>query len=302
MSVKPLTSIGIVARHELTDSVRSMRALVMIVLYLAGSIAATWGFLIILREYESILQQQIGLKPSGTTGGVTAALWKSQSFRDLLTSLVKDQELAKSLLNIPPLGLFYGWLSFAFAPIFVMLASASRISEEVSSGSARFVLFRSSRFSWIMGKFLGQAGLLMLALLMSAAGAWCVGWYRMAYFEPWLTAQAMFLFALKAWIYALAFLGVATAISQLCSSPNLAQALGYVALIAMSALNAAASYFSGSGWRRACDLVEMLLPQGHRLDLWRPDMAHMVSAGVFLLALSFAYLSVGYAFFSRKNL
>lgn len=291
-----------VARQELADSIRSRRVLVLGLLYVAGSVAATALFVGVLQKIEHQLAESLGLAVSSRTGSVTATLWKSDAFRHMLTGLVGDKELARSLLAIPPLGLFYGWLSFAFAPVLVMLTASTRISEEVWSGSARFVMFRVSRLEWCLGKFAGQAVQLLLALWLSAAAAWLTGLVRMQAFEGAGTAQAMALFACKAWIYVLAFLGLATAISQLCAVPNLALALGIVALIALTALTAVSHHFAGAGWRRLWDVANAVTPGGHRMDLWCGNLAHAGPAALFLFGLGLAYLLAAHVVFARRDL
>lgn len=295
-------TVLIVARHEVADSVRSRRVLVMVLLYLAGSIAATAIFISVLQKIEGQLVTSLGIAPSGRTGNVTATLWKSDAFRQILVHLMGDRALAESLLAIPPLGLFYGWLSFAFAPLLVMLTSSTRVSEEIWSGSVRFVLFRIPRLQWVFGKFAGQSVQLFGALLLSAAGAWFTGLFRMHSFEPAATAQAMLLFSVKAWIYSLAFLGLATAISQFCAGPNLAVAMGFLALIGMSIVSGVSEHFAGDGLRRIWDAVNVVTPESHRMNLWWGDASHFAPAVVFLLTLSVLYLLAGYARFSRRNL
>jgi hypothetical protein len=112
----------------------------------------------------------------------------------------------------------------------------------------------------------------------------------------------MLLFAGKAWIYSLAFLGLALGISQLCSGPNLALAMGFLALIVMAILSGISGAFAGEGWRRIWDLVNSLTPGAHRLNLWWGDVNHSVPAIVFLLTLCCVYLLGGYARFSRRDL
>jgi len=297
-----LRAVLVVAGNELADSIRSRRVLVMVFLYLAGSVAATVIFLHVLHGMENQLVEGLGLSSSAKTGGVTSTLWKSSTFRQMLVSLIGDKDLAQRLLSIPPLGLFYAWLSFAFAPVLVMLTSATRVSEEISIGSIRYVSFRVSRLQWILGKFAGQSLQLLGALLLSAFGAWLTGLCRMHYFEPMETASAMLVFSFKAWIYALAFLGLATAISQLCATPNLALAMGFLALIAMSILSGVSEYFAGDGLKRLWDIVNVLTPQAHRMDLWWNSWARVGPAAFFLIILSQAFLFAGYARFSRRDL
>lgn len=298
----PLKTLRIIAGNELADSVRSRRVIVMVLLYLVGAMAATALFIKFLESVETQLVHSLGLAAPNNAGSVTATLWKSDMFRHTLTKLIGDRGLAESLLAIPPLALFYGWLSFAFTPVLVMLTASTRIAEEIATGSVRFVMFRAARSQWCLGKFAGQAVQIFGALLLSAAGAWVVGFFRMHSFEPLATAQFMLVFAVKAWIYALPFLGLALAISQLFSTPNLALAFGFISLVAMSVLSGVSKWLAGDGWRRAWDIVNALTPGGHRQNLWWGDAEHLLPATVFLLALGAAYLLAGYARFSRRDL
>lgn len=301
MNTAPRT-IAIIASNELADSARSRRVMVMILLYVAGAMAGTALFISVLQKIEGQLVTTLGLTAPKDAGGVTATLWKSHAFRDMLTHLVGDRQLAQSLLAVPPLALFYGWLSFAFTPALVMLTSSTRIAEEISTGSVRFVMFRAARSHWCVGKFAGQALQILGALLLSAAGAWVIGRFRMNSFEPVATAQYMLLFAVKAWVYALPFLGLALGISQLFASPNLALAFGFLSLVAVSVLSHLSGWLAGEGWRRIWDVVNALTPGGHRQNLWWGDASHLVPAIVFLLALGVLYLIAGYARFARRDL
>jgi len=55
-----------------------------------------------------------------------------------------------------------------------------RIAEEIASGSVRYVMFRAGRAPWCVGKFCSARPFSVLgALLLSARGAWLVGYFRM---------------------------------------------------------------------------------------------------------------------------
>jgi hypothetical protein len=248
------------------------------------------------------LATSLGLSAPKDAGSVTATLWKSDAFRRMLTGLVGDRALAERLLAVPPLALFYGWLSLTFTPLLVMWTASTRIAEEIASGSVRYVMFRAARSQWCLGKFAGQAAQIFGALLLSAAGAWLVGYFRMKSFEPAASAEYMLIFALKAWLYALPFLGLALAVSQLFSTPNLALAFGFISLLAVSILNGLSKWLAGDGWRRAWDIVGLLTPGGHRQGLWWNDAQHLAPATVFLLTLAALYLLLGHARFSRRDL
>jgi ABC-type transport system involved in multi-copper enzyme maturation permease subunit len=298
---RTLRQLRVVAANELVDSVRSRRALVLLFLYLAGSAVACVLFIHILHKLEVRLVESMGLTASSEPGGATRTLWQSSHFRHMMGELVGDSKLAMRLLDLPPLSIYYGWLAFTFTPLLVMLISAPRIAEEVSTASVRFVLFRTSRATWCGGKLLGQAGLLLVALLASAVGAWVVGAFRMASFEFGANAAVMFVFALKAWVYALAYLGLALGVSQLTRSPVIATGLGLAAMLGLSIVNWTSDYWHGEGWFRILDITRMLTPGGNNLHLWNPDPAYLVPTLVFLPALGLLYFLAGYAFFARRD-
>jgi ABC-type transport system involved in multi-copper enzyme maturation permease subunit len=298
----PAQVFGIVALHELVDSARSRRVLVTLLLFLIGAMAGTAMFIKFLQSIETQLAQTLGLAAPQAAGSLTATLWKSASFRLTLTHMLGNRALAENLLGTPPLALFYGWLTLAFVPLLVMITAAPRVAEEVSSGSVRYVMFRASRGAWCLGKFAGQAFQILGALLASMVGAWLVGWARLAGFEPLLNAEFMLWYTLKAWIYALPFLGLAFAVSQLFASPNVALACGFIALVASAVLNGLAAWLAGPGWRRIWDVVAVITPAGHKQALWWNDAAQLLPAIVYLLALAAAYLLAGYARFARRDL
>ena len=295
-------TISIIARNELADSVRSRWFIAMVILYLIGAAAATALFISFLHSIETEVLRTIGVSASKAAGGATTTLWKSDSLRRVLVELVGDRKLVDNLLSVPPLGLFYGWLAFFFTPALVMLTSSTRIAEEVSTGSVRYVMFRAARSHWCIGKFVGQALQVLVALLLSTVGAWAVGMFCMHGFEPMATAGYMVLFALKAWIYALPFLGLALGVSQFCRSPILAVVFGFLSMVALSIVSFVSKLLAGKGWRGLWDIVHAFTPGAHKSGLWWNDGAHVIPAVAFLLALAAAYYLVGYARFSRRDL
>jgi len=291
-----------VTLHELTDSIRSRRAIVLLILYTLNAVVATLLFVKVLHELENQIEKAAGVTQSEAVGGTTSALWKNRGFREMLSHLVGNRETAEKLLETPPLPLFYGWLSFFYTPLLVMLLSASRISEEIWSGSVRFAMFRTSRLSWCVGKYAGQALQLLVALLLSGLAAWITGWLRMSFFDPGANLAAITVFSLKAWVYGLAFLGLALGVSQIIASPHIATAVALIAMMGCGVLSMFADWITRQPWRDILGVADLFVPGGHKMDLWLPDAAHVGPATVFLLALGAAYLLAGYGAFSRRNL
>lgn len=292
----------IVTRHEIVDAFRSKRAITLILLYLLGSIAACNLFVYSLHRIEDELVEAMGLVPYGEAGGVTRALWNSDHFRHMLTGLIGDRELAVQLLSIPPLAIFFGWVALSFTPLLVILMSTPRIAEEVGTSSARFVLFRTTRGSWCCGKFAGQSVLLLSALLLSAVAAWVVGLIRMPSFDQVHSLTAILSYGLKAWVYAIAYIGLALGVSQLSRSPVIATGIALVMMTILTGVATASGHWRGPGWFRILDITYLLTPRGNHMALWHPDFAHLVPGLIILPALGFLYFSVGHVFFSRRDL
>lgn len=299
---KILRDIGLVTRYELQDAVRSRRAVVMLGLYLVAAVLSCNGFIGAMHRIEAQVAEMLQIQAPDAAGTMTETLWKSDRFRHMIRDLVGDADVAEGLFGQSPMVLIYGWLAFMYTPLLVVLTASGRVAEEVASGSARFALFRTPRLSWCLGKFLGQAGLIFLALVLNAAGAWCVARFRMPGADGAVMAQGMLLFAGRAWLYALPFLGLSLGVSQLTRSPNLALVFSIVAMAGLSLLYWVSRLGTGEGFQRVGPLVRALTPQGHRLDLWRMDAPHLVTAGAYLATLGLVYLALGHLFFRRRDL
>lgn len=296
-----LSQWWVVARNELADAIRTRRAWILLLLYVAGSLLSCLMFIHVLHRIENQLLDSLGLSASADAGSATHTLWQSNHFRHLMGELVGDRELAKRLLDVPPLSMFYGWLSLTFTPLLVMLISAPRIAEEVSTASVRYVLFRVGRGTWCTGKASGQAAMLLVALVLSAIAAWGVGMLRMSAFDPGANAIHMLALGVKAWFYGLAFLGIALGASQWTRSPVIATGLGLSAMVGLSVVSAVADFWRGPGWFRILDVLYLVTPQSLRQGLWHPDAAQWIPSLVLLPVLGFLFFSAGYVRFARRD-
>ena len=144
-----------------------------------------------LHSLERALMETLQLTGANRSGVVTNTLWETPQFRRAIERGVKDKELANALVDTPPIAMLYGWLSYFFAPFLVVLIASTRVSDELSTGSARFTLVRCGLVPWCLGKYLGQALQLIPALMLAAAGAWVTAYFRLDFFEPGAAAVAL---------------------------------------------------------------------------------------------------------------
>ncbi|MFK8001635.1 MAG: ABC transporter permease subunit [Polyangiales bacterium] len=300
--MKMLRDAWVVARFDLGESLRSRKVLVIFSLYVLGAIAASILFTELLQTIESELAEQLLVAQTDRPGTLTEALMRNSELRRVLTRLVRDPDLALSLLSMPPLALLYGWVALTFGPIFVILTASDAISGELAGGSARFALARTERSSWALGKFLGQALLLLTGILAGALASYVTGFIQLSSFPLFETALWMLRYALGAFVYGFAFLGLALGTSQLTRSVPWSRAL---AVLALAGVYTAAGVLGRDDVReRAPVLADSLLqlfPSAHRLDLWRPEFADSGPAMAMLFALGLSYFFLGHIRFSRRD-
>ncbi len=296
-----LRDVVIIAGQEMTDSIRSRRALVVLALFLSISLAATLLSIKFLHAFEEALSGALMLDSSEHTGAVTATLWKNPSFREMIVHMTGDRDVALALLQFPPLSLFFMGIVFAFSPALVAFTSSARFAEEIWSGSIRFVCTRTTRLSWCIGKYFGQALQILIALLASVPVAWLCGWFSLEGFEGTATLIAMLIFAFKAWIYSMSYLGIIGCVSLFCRNPAMANALGVISVVAFSALFHT-HHWAADGWRRIFDFPQMITPHYQYFDILRPDAGHVVPATIFLFAIGLGYLLIGYARLAKRDL
>jgi ABC-type transport system involved in multi-copper enzyme maturation permease subunit len=293
--------VGLVTVNELADALRSRRAIAVLILFLVGLVLGFNGMLNLLHRLEKQIAETLQLEAGGT-GTVTESLWKSPRFRHIVEDAVDDKEIARGLIDTPPTALIYGYLAWLLTPLLIMLTATPRIAEEVSTGSIRFTLFRTSRPAWVLGKFLGQALMVLLALLLSMALAWGIAAFRVKGLDLAGAAGFMALFTVRVFAFSLPFIGLALGVSQLCRSPHLATVLGFILWTALNVLTFVAERYGGPGWAQLWTLAGLLTPGAHGADVWRMDAPHVVQNVLYLVALAGAYLAAGYARLARKDL
>jgi len=292
----------VVARFDLGESLRSRKALVFLALYVAGAIAAVVLFTEVLQDVEEQLAEQLLVARTDQPGSLTQAVMESPELHAVLSRLVRDDDLATTLLSLPPIALVYHWVALAFAPIFVALTSSDAISGEVASGSVRYALFRTDRTAWAVGKLLGQAALLAVGLGLGAIGAWVTGYVQLASFAPVDSALWLARYAATAFLFAFAHLGLVLGVSQLTRSVPWSRALGLLSLIVVFGVH---GWLSRDSIHDAAptlvDTLRQVFPAAHRIDLWRPGLTDVAPAALLLTCLGVTLFAIGHQRFLRRD-
>ena len=292
-----LTSVA-----EWRGAIRSRRALVLFVLYLATAVLCMYGTISLLGKVESELSRLLAVPVGVEAGVVSESLWKSEMFRRMVRSAVGDSLVFESLLSRHPVELLYAWFAFLLAPMLVVLVSGGSVAEDRRTGAVRYMLTRVTRLEWSVGKYAGQAMLIACAIALGAVGAWIVVWARMPADPAFRILVPMFGWAAKAWVYSLAWLGLALGVSHLVRTSGKAVALGILALFALSVvLGLVKMSVALFGWPSALLHLVALSPSYSENALWRDSPVAIAGAAFHLVTLGLAYLMAGAAVFARRD-
>ena len=297
-----MTRVGLILRNEWTEALRSRRIWVVILLYVAVALLSMNGMLSLLLRLENELAELLGLQAGTQPGAVVDALWRSPRFRQMMANAMRSESIVLDLTGQSPVVLAYAGLAFFYTPLLVALVTPLRIAEDLASGTIRYIVTRTSLISWTLGKFLAQALLFALALLLSAAGAWLLTRYRMVGADPWALATGIFLWSARVWFYGLAFMGLVMGLAHWTSSPSKAMATSLLAVFGTSIAVWLFERYTGDGWQGLFALLQGILPQAYRMELWRSSWLYIWPAACTLCALGLTYLFAGYAVFRRRDL
>lgn len=300
--MRSLYRIWQTALWEWGEAIRSRRALVILLLYLASAVLCMNGAVSVLGKMEKELAAVLQLPDAGSTGIVSASLWRSKPFNRMVKAAVGEGPVLDDISGRHPVELLHAWFVFLCAPLLAVLVCGTRISDDIRSGSVRYMLVRESRLEWSLGKFVGQTFMIAVALAASSAGAAAVAFCRLSPSTAAELCIPMLNWGCRAWIYSLAWIGLALGLSHLTRSPGRATAFGILAICVFGILPHILKHCcSAFGWPDALMHAELLLPAGAESSMWRFDTVPVLAGAFHLLLLGLVYLSAGAAVFSRRD-
>ncbi len=286
----------LVAAFDLLESLRSRKAVVLLALYAVGSVGASGIFIRLLAAIRERLEEDVGQAVD------MKALMESPGMTRIVGALAGDADVAKAIVSIPPMALFYGWLAIHFVPLLVLFTSADAISGDVSSGAVRYSLFRTDRFSWAVGKLVGQTCLMAVGVLVGALVCWLMGAVWMDQMPVGATAYWLLRISGRAIVYSFSYLGMVLCASQLARTNARA---GGLALLIMFFASLGGTIVQAGPIREQApalfDTLAKLFPSGHHLALWHPSLLHSGGAWLGLIAIGLAFFSLGFWRFSTRD-
>ena len=296
-----MTDVALVAWFELFRAVRTWRAVALLVLYGVASAGAAYLFAEFIGLLENAMADQLGVARTETPGAMMSDLLDSQQLIEVLTAMTGSGDLARQLLDIPLPALFFLWLGFLLVPFFAASASAECIATDTRTRAIRFELLRTSRIELVLGRFVGQLLLTALASATSAVVMWGVTMWAMTGVPAGALAGWLAYYALRTWAFAVPFVGVGVATSQLTTSSAWARVMAIGATAGSWVAYGFARWLEDDRAPVVADLLLQLLPQGWIRDMWSPGAGWLASA-VACGALGLGALAVGYLRFHRRDL
>ena len=290
-----LRRVWAVALTEWATALRSRRALVIMLLFLAGALLAMNGTISAFEKIEGELVDILGLPDSSETGAVSMTLWKSDKFVRIVRQLTGGGLVFDDILGRNPIELVYAWFVFGIAPFLTVLVSSPRVAESVRTGAARYQLLRVTRTEWSLGMFFGEALMLAAAFALAALGAWATVSVRISPSLGLSLLPGLLDWSARVWVYAFAWLGLAVGVSHLMRSGGKATALCIVLMVALPV-------YAFLAPRHLHPMLDLIAPEAYETALWRRTPAAFLSGAAHLVILGFLYLAAGAAVFRRRDI
>lgn len=287
--------LGIVARFELAEALRSRLVTVVIVLYGAGAAIGAYVFGKALDAAEAAVRDSLGTM----NAHAPADLVREHALPRVIAFLVEDEALERELLSVEPLAIFYGFMALTFVAPMVLVTSGSVHAGDLHSGAARFVLSRCDRLSWALGKALGHAGLLALGVSIGALATLGVAYGRggvEASSVLWLLRAAF-----RAWVYGMAWLGIFSGASLVARAPSRARALCVGLMFSLWVGHDLCQSSTLTAQLPGLEHLVWLFPAQYADRLWSPRWMQSVPAVLALLALGALGFAIGQALFRRSD-
>jgi hypothetical protein len=183
--------VGLVARYELAEALRSKLLIVMVLLFVGAGALAAWSFTQFVESIEENAARVTGAPTARRPGATMRRMRDSGSYRDLVRMVVRDDQKADYFAGFPPIVAFFAYFTFNVTPFLVLLTSAETIATEVASRSIRYSVLRTGRLEFAIGKTIGQAMIIVGVTALAAVVFYIIAWASLAGFEHRATALGM---------------------------------------------------------------------------------------------------------------
>jgi ABC-type transport system involved in multi-copper enzyme maturation permease subunit len=291
----------VVGRFHLMRAVRSRSAVVLCLALTTIHMGGAWVFTKILSGLENSAAQALGVPATDRPGAMLGVLRDRDEFRRLIGGMLPDPSLLEWALDLPYLSIGHFWIALGTLPFLAAAAGAEVLSGDIKNRSLRYEVVRTGRLEIVGGRFLGQALLIFLAVLVANSGTWIMAMTAMVDQPPVRQMATLMAFTPRLCAWSLPFLGLGIACSMLTSTTNTARAL---ALGGTVATFVAFSFLHSRDAKILDPFVvplRRLLPQSQMLALWDSGLGWLAPSAILVVFGGVMALST-YPLFARRNL
>ncbi len=209
-----------------------------------------------------------------------------EKIEEALVFFLKDPDVAHELVNMPLFVAGFFWVTLTFLPFLIALMSADLVSAEVRHKSARFLMLRCTRESFLLGKLMSHGLLIVVASALANVALLLYAMARLPEFDGASTLILMGRFWALALCFAFCYLSLAALVSSLIDSVP-------VALLALVGILIGFSILSLS------DRMAWAVPSHYKLGLWSPRFE--TAGGSVAAFLAFGALFLGAAWYRLRR-
>ena len=299
-----LRDSALIARHEARRTLASVRALVLLALFVLFSALVALATAAAARGIASAVDEQIAQGQPDASAEERAQLhaqldseFQARRGEFLAVWFSSDPALLEAVKDVPVFLLVLFKLSLLFLPAYVALLGYDAVSAELADRGLRYVVVRTARGAVLLGKFAGLAAVL-LSLVAGTQGL-VIGWaaFTDPSFGPGVAFVTWARFTLSGLTYGVAWLALTLLCSLLFRVPMVSLVVNGLVMFGLWLTDLVGSVSDGG-------LVRMLRcasPTHYTGDLLHPALARFGLSALACVAFASVLLAAGGAILRTRD-
>ncbi len=291
-----LGDIWLITVYDLKESVRSRRIWTIGLLFWVASVLSAWAFIGTMR----LIEKGMTMVP-GASSLDPLKLAQNAKFREFLKFFIGDAHKVDYLVTLPPLGLYITGIMLLSIPWIVALTATDLVAGDVQHRTIRYVLLRTARVNFVVGKVLSQTLLLSALTMTSLIPAVGLAVFQLQSFDAISTMVFLAQSTPAMLAYAFGFVGLAALASQLTSSPAKARSLGLFLFVLLWLVGWKTPTLELTSLWSIFSWLSYFSPWHAKGYLYEPELARRAIGIGLSIGFGALFTGVGFAHFLRKD-
>lgn len=215
-----------------------------------------------------------------------------------------DADVRKAVEGIPEVILVVFHLSLFWLPIYIALMGFDQISGDVGGKAIRFLTVRSRRGTILVGKYLGQAGVLIILLSTILIVTAVYAKIRNTDFHLGLGVVVLSRLLLAGFTFSLAYLAISTLCSTAFRTPMVSLVINVIALFSfwlMDVIGTLVHKLGDEGKWKALSAMRFASPSHYSADLVHPDPSKFGVSVVVYVGFAVVFLSAAWVILRARD-